>query len=168
MIHILRERRTCGGKTYLLVALLLPLGDQHGVRIAVLEEPVVELLADGLLLVVELVYVPAPLVGDLEYGPLRLVFGHIVVGGVLGVLHLVAEDEQVVFDVAEALWRRLALGGMSYCWHILFISEFSFLRLRCRRDVGAIKLSRVWIEVRTAVERQGWTMERYRGALLSH
>lgn len=41
--------------TYLLVALLLPLGDQHGIRIAVLEQIVVELLADGLLLVVEVV-----------------------------------------------------------------------------------------------------------------
>lgn len=59
----------------LLVALLLPLGDQHRVRISVLQQPIVQLLADGLLLVVQLVDVAAALVSDLEYLPLRLVFG---------------------------------------------------------------------------------------------
>lgn len=57
----------------LLVALLLPLCDEHGVGVAVLEQPVVQLPADGLLVVVELVDVAAALVGDLEDGPLRLV-----------------------------------------------------------------------------------------------
>jgi len=76
----------------LLVPLLLPLGDEHRVRVAVLEQVLVQLLADGLFFVVELVDVAAALVGDLEDGPLRLVLGDVVVWCVLGVLHLVAED----------------------------------------------------------------------------
>ena len=41
--------------THLLIALLLPLRDQHRVGVVVLEQPVVQLLADGLLLVVQVV-----------------------------------------------------------------------------------------------------------------
>lgn len=41
--------------THLLVALLFPLGDQDPIGIVVLEQPVVQRLADGLLLVVEIV-----------------------------------------------------------------------------------------------------------------
>lgn len=65
-------------QTYLLIPSLLPLGDQHGVRITVLEQPLVQLARDGLLLVVELVDVAAPLVRDLEDGPQGLVAGRIV------------------------------------------------------------------------------------------
>ena len=39
----------------LLVALLLPLGDEIAVRVSVLQQPVVERLGDGLFLVVEVV-----------------------------------------------------------------------------------------------------------------
>ena len=41
--------------THLLIALLLPLRDQHRVGVVVLEQPVVQLLADGFLLVVQIV-----------------------------------------------------------------------------------------------------------------
>lgn len=41
--------------THLLVALLLPLGDQHRVGVVVLEQPVVQRLADGFFLVVQIV-----------------------------------------------------------------------------------------------------------------
>lgn len=85
--------------TYLLIPGLLPLRDQHGVRVAVLQQPVVQLLGDGLLLVVQLVHVPAALVGDLEDRPQRLVPRDVVRLRVLRVLHLVAEDQQVVLDV---------------------------------------------------------------------
>jgi hypothetical protein len=43
--------------THLLVALLLPLSDQHRVGVVVLEQPLVQLLADGFLLVVEVINV---------------------------------------------------------------------------------------------------------------
>lgn len=97
------------GRTYLLVSLLLPLGNEHGIGVAVLEQPVVQLLANGLFLVVQLVDVAAALVGDLEDGPLGLVLRLAVGGRRLGVLHLVGKDEQVVLDVVEAFWWRLAL-----------------------------------------------------------
>lgn len=42
----------------LLVALLLPLGNERRVGIIVLEQPVVQRLADSLTFVVEVVYVP--------------------------------------------------------------------------------------------------------------
>ena len=56
--ELLCRRRRQKKTTDLLVALLLPLGDQIRVRVAVLQQPVVELLADGFLLVVEVVDVP--------------------------------------------------------------------------------------------------------------
>jgi len=79
--------------------------------------------ADGLLLVVELVDVAAPLVGDLKDGPLGLVLADIVRRGVLRILHLVAEDQQVVLDVAEPLRRGLALGRVADGRHILLLAE---------------------------------------------
>jgi hypothetical protein len=45
---------------YLLVALFLPFGDEIGVSIAILEQPVVERFTDGLFLVVEIVDIPRP------------------------------------------------------------------------------------------------------------
>lgn len=90
--------------------MLLPLGDEHSIRIPVLEQPFVQLLADGLLFVVELVDVATALVGDLEDGPLRLVLRNVVRRRVLRVLHLDAEDLQVVADVVETR-RRLFLPG---------------------------------------------------------
>jgi hypothetical protein len=91
----------------LLVALLLPLCNQHGIRVAVLQQPVVELLADGLLLIVHVVDVARSLVGDLEDGPCHLVLLLALVRCVLGVLHLGLELEERVFEVFEAIWRRL-------------------------------------------------------------
>lgn len=51
------------------------------------------------------------LVGDLEDRPQHLVLLLALVRGILGVLHLVGELEQRVFDVVETLWRRLAVAG---------------------------------------------------------
>jgi hypothetical protein len=45
----------CSDSTHLLIALLLPLCDQHRIGVVVLEQPVVQLLADGFLLVVQIV-----------------------------------------------------------------------------------------------------------------
>jgi hypothetical protein len=42
---------------HLFIALLLPLGDQHRIGVVVLEQPVVQRLADGFFLVVQVVYV---------------------------------------------------------------------------------------------------------------
>lgn len=95
--------------TNLFVALLLPLCDQHGIRVAILQQPVVKLLADGFFLVVQIIYVATPLMRDLEDFPLRLVLGSRGRRLVLDVLHLVGEDEQVIFDVAETLWRGFTL-----------------------------------------------------------
>lgn len=92
----------------LLVALLLPLGNEHRIGISILQQPLVQLLADGLLLVVEIVYVAAPLVRNLENLPLRHVLRARRRGLVLRILHLVRKDQEVIFDVAEALWRRLS------------------------------------------------------------
>lgn len=75
---------------------------------AVLQQPVVQLPADGLLLVVELVDVPAALVVDLEHGPLRLVLGDVGRRRVLRVLHLDVEHLEVVPDVLET-GRRFPL-----------------------------------------------------------
>ena len=52
----------------LLVPWLLPLGNQVGVGVALLEQPVVQLARDGLALVKEVVDVPRPLVVYLEDG----------------------------------------------------------------------------------------------------
>lgn len=53
----------------LLIPLLLPLSDQRRIRVAVLQQPVVELAADGVLGVEEVVDVAAALVGDAVDGP---------------------------------------------------------------------------------------------------
>jgi hypothetical protein len=103
--------------TYLLVSLLFPLRDQQRICVAILQQPVVQLLVNRLFLVVELVYIATPLMRYLKDWPLRLVLGLVVCRCVLRVLHLVAENEQVIFDVAEAFWRRLPLGGMAYGRH---------------------------------------------------
>ena len=42
-------------ETHLLIALLLPFRDQVRISVVVLEQPIVELLADGFLLVVQVV-----------------------------------------------------------------------------------------------------------------
>lgn len=111
--------------TYLLIPLLLPLRDEHGIGVAVLEQPVVQGLRDGLLLVVELVDVAAALVGDLEDGPLDLVLRHVGRRRVLRVLHLDREHLQVVPDVVEPR-RRLLLPRRVRPdrWHLLVSFPF--------------------------------------------
>lgn len=49
--------------------------------------------------------------GDLEDRPQHLVLLLALVRCVLGVLHLVGELEEGVFDVVETLWRRFAVAG---------------------------------------------------------
>jgi hypothetical protein len=45
-----------------------------------------------------------------------------LVRGVLGILHLVCELEEGVFDVVEALWRRLAVAGRAKGRHVCWLS----------------------------------------------
>ena len=51
-----------------------------------------------------------------------LVAGDVGRGRILGVFHLVAKDEEVIFDVGEASWRGFPLGGVANCWHFDVIS----------------------------------------------
>ena len=52
------------------------------------------------------------LMSDLKYGPKHLVLLLAFVTGILGVFHLVAEFQQSVFDVLEAIrWRFAVFGG---------------------------------------------------------
>lgn len=60
------------------------------------------------------------LMTDLKYRPQNLVSLLALVRCVLGVLHLVAEFEQRVFQVVEAVWRRFAITRRSYRRHFLF------------------------------------------------
>lgn len=78
--------------TYLLIASLLPLCDQHLVRVPVLEQIFVKFLGDSFFLVVKLVDISAPLMRDLEDGPVNLMAGHIDSRCVFGIFHFVAED----------------------------------------------------------------------------
>lgn len=96
----------------MLIPLLLPLCNQIRVAVVVLEQPLVQLLADGLLLVVELVDVAGALMCDLEDRPHGFLPPLALVRRVLGVFHLVLELEERVLDVVEAVgWGFLALGG---------------------------------------------------------
>lgn len=96
-----------------LVALLLPLGDQVGVGLAVLEAPVVQRLGD-LVVVVQVPDVARPLVRDLEDGPLHLLPLLALVRRVHRVLHRVVVLEQRVLDVFIALrWRLLAAVALA-------------------------------------------------------
>jgi len=54
---------------------------------------------------------------DLEDGPHHLVPLLALVRGVLGVLHLVLELEERVFDVFEAIWGRFAVARRADWWH---------------------------------------------------
>lgn len=96
----------------MLVSLLLPLCDQVGVAVVVFEQPLVQLLADGLLLVVKLVDVAGALMRDLEDRPHCLLAPLALVWRILCIFHLVLEFEEGVLDVVEAVGRGfLALGG---------------------------------------------------------
>lgn len=83
------------GTTQLLIALLLPFGDQGRVRISVLQQVVVEWSRDGGFDVVELVDVAGALVRDLVDRPERFVpfegRGRGGCAGLLRVFHGVAE-----------------------------------------------------------------------------
>jgi hypothetical protein len=47
-----------------------------------------------------------------------------LVRGVLGILHLVGELEEGVFDVVETLWRRLAVAGCAKGRHLCWLPCF--------------------------------------------
>ena len=49
----------------------------------------------------------------MEDGPVNLVSRDVGRGCVLGVFHLIREDEEVVFNIGEAFGRRFALRGVS-------------------------------------------------------
>lgn len=106
------------GAAKLLITLLFPLGNQHSICVSILEEIVVELLADGFLLIVQVVDVSRTLMCDLEDGPRHLVLLLSFVGCILSVLHLVLEFEQRVFDVLKALrWSLLRGACRADWWH---------------------------------------------------
>ncbi len=67
---------------------------------------------------------------DLKDLPVRLVSGDVDRWLVLRILHLVGEDEQVVFYISEAGWGRFALGGVAYGWHFALFSSLSILGLK--------------------------------------
>lgn len=57
--------------------------------------------------------------GDLEYGPHHFVLLFAFVRCVFGVFHLVLELEEGVFDVFEAVWRRLLVAcAGAVGWHV--------------------------------------------------
>lgn len=55
---------------------------------------------------------------DLKDRPHNLVLWDVRRGQVFGILHLVGEDEERIFDIAEASGRRLALRCMADSWHL--------------------------------------------------
>lgn len=112
MYHLTHEPVAAKLQAYLFVALLLPLRNQLGVCVTVLQQPLVKLPTDGLLLVVHFVYVAATLMVDLEDRPLRLMLGDVCGRGILGVLHLDIEDLEVVANVVEARWWLPLPGAM--------------------------------------------------------
>lgn len=92
----------------LFIALLLPLCYQIRVGIVVLQEPVVKGFAYGFFLIVKVVYVSRPLMGNLENRPQHLILLLPFVGGVLGIFHLVCKLEEGVLYIFEAIrWRLL-------------------------------------------------------------
>ena len=54
---------------------------------------------------------------DLKDWPERFVLLFAFVAGVLGILHLVLELEQSIFDILEAIWRWLAVLSCTYGRH---------------------------------------------------
>jgi hypothetical protein len=104
--------------TYLLIPLLLPLGNQRRIAIPILEQPVVQLSAYGLFLVVHVVDIAASLVRYLEDGPDHFVLFLAFSGRVFSVFHLVGEFEEGVFQVVEAVWRGFFGGARGADgWH---------------------------------------------------
>lgn len=113
--------------TQLLITLLLPLGNKVCVCVPVLQQPVVELLRDGLAFVVQVVDVARARVRDLEDRPQRLMLLLAFVRRVLCVPHLVAVLEECVFDVVEAGGRRFARVARADGWHFLGDGWMCFL-----------------------------------------
>lgn len=116
--------------TYLRITVFLPLSNQHRIRIPILAQPFIQLLAN-LLLSIQLPDVFRPLMRDLEDRPHDLVLWDVGGREVLGILHLVGEDEERVFDVAEARWGSFAFRCVADCWH-------------CEGGVKVDGVGRVW------------------------
>lgn len=84
------------------------------------------------------------LMRDLEDGPLHFVLLFAFVAGVFGVFHLVGELEEGVFEVVEAIWRRLAVlrgadgghgGGVDADVRVSSGRPRPVLLVRCEVDV---------------------------------
>ena len=92
-----------------LVALLLPLGNEVSVGDLLRNAVVVELLGDGLALVVQIVDVARLLMMNLEYGPEHLGLALALVRRHLGILHLHLQLVQCRLIEVTALRWRLSL-----------------------------------------------------------
>ena len=97
-----------------LVALLLPLGDQVGVGDLLAQTVVVELAADRLALVEQIVDVARLLVMHLEDGPLHFGLSLALVRRLLGLAHLLLQLVQRRLDQVPAIRRRFSLVSQ---WH---------------------------------------------------
>jgi hypothetical protein len=62
--------------------------------------------------------------GNLKNGPQGLIPLLALVWRVFGVLHLVGELEECVFDVVEAIWWRFAVAGAANRRHSGVLSEY--------------------------------------------
>lgn len=76
---------------------------------------------------------------DLKYLPVRLVSGDVGSRFVLRVFHLVGEDEQVVFYVCEAGWRRFALRGVADGWHFSRLCKGCGLLFKLQADLPSLR-----------------------------
>lgn len=97
--------------TKLLIPLLLPLCNEIRIRIAVLQQPVVQSLRYRGARIVEVVDVAGALMCDLEDWPDGFLALFAFVRGGFGVFQLVGEFEERVFDVAEAFRWGLAASA---------------------------------------------------------
>lgn len=77
---------------------------------------------------------------DLKDLPVRLVSGDVDRWLVLRVLHLVGEDEQVVFYISEAGWGRFALGGVADGWHFMLFTSLSISNSSYRSGSGTLRI----------------------------
>lgn len=120
-----------------LVALLLPFGDQVLVGYVLVETVLVQLLADGVALVVEIVNVSGLLVMDLEDGPKRFRLAFALVWRRLRLAHLLLQLLERRLNQVPALWRRFAFVSQRHRNRNTIVAFFLALVL------GSIE-SRLW------------------------
>ena len=61
---------------------------------------------------------------DLKYRPQNLMSFLSFVGSVLGVLHLITEFEEGVFNIVKAIRWGFAITRRTYRWHFLLMTSF--------------------------------------------